>query len=507
LFLKIFAKIPTFDFMAIAEEYIRLIFGLKIKQIRTEKDLSLFGLSKLSGLSKSYLNEIEKGKKYPKTDKIIKLAETFDVPYDRLVSLQLDKNLAPIGEILQSGILDEIPLELFGIQQSDLIDIIANAPSKVNAFISTIIEIAQHYNMSREGFYLASLRSYQEAQNNYFKDFEDAAVRFANSYQLDLSGKIQASELEEILREEYGYTINTEGIPHHEELDNLRSVFVPTTKTLLLSDRVDEAQKTFIYAKELGYQYLEIKERPYTFSWIRYDNFEEVLHNFYASYFAGALIIPRNHVKEQLKELFSTKQFSEKVFHKIMKLYNASPESFYQRLTNILPKDFGMQNVFFLRFTHKKGIEKFNLVKELHITHQQQPHANEVNEHYCRRWMAIKTLQRTANDDLGYSFDIQISDYKDTDQQYLVFTSATKDPFRKDYYRSIGIGFLISAALEKKISFVNDANIPKVQVGVTCESCSIMDCEVRKAPPKRLLAKEKYKRTSRLVADIVKEYS
>ncbi len=497
----------TFEIMAIAEEYIRLIFGLKIKQIRTEKDLSLFGLSKLSGLSKSYLNEIEKGKKYPKTDKIIKLAETLEVPYDQLVSLKLDKNLAPIGEILQSGILDEIPLELFGIQQSDLIDIIANAPSKVNAFISTIIEIAQHYNMSREGFYLASLRSYQEAHNNFFKDLEDQVIRCANSHQLDLSGKISSSELEEILREEYGYTINNAGIPNHEELDNLRSVFVPSTKTLLLSDRVGEAQKTFIYAKELGYQFMNISERPYTFTWIRYDNFEEVLHNFYASYFAGALIIPRNHLKDHLKKLFAMKSFSEKAFHKIMNLYNASPESFYQRLTNVLPKDFGMQNVFFLRFTHKLGLERFNLVKELHITHQQQPHANEINEHYCRRWMAIKTLKRAAKEDLEYAFDIQISDYTDTDQQYLVFTSATKDPFREDYYRSIGIGFLVSPALEKKISFVNDSKIPKVKVGVTCESCSLKDCDVRMAPPKRLIAKEKYKRTATLVEDIVKQHS
>jgi hypothetical protein len=31
---------------------------------------------------------------------------------------------------------------------NDLIDIIANAPAKVNAFISTIIEIAQHYNLT-----------------------------------------------------------------------------------------------------------------------------------------------------------------------------------------------------------------------------------------------------------------------------------------------------------------------------------------------------------------------
>jgi hypothetical protein len=40
-----------------------------------------------------------------------------------------------------------------------LIDIIANAPAKVNAFISTIIEIAQHYNLTRE--FLLALRSYQ----------------------------------------------------------------------------------------------------------------------------------------------------------------------------------------------------------------------------------------------------------------------------------------------------------------------------------------------------------
>ncbi|WP_025742440.1 helix-turn-helix domain-containing protein [Aquimarina pacifica] len=490
-----------------AEEYIKLIFGLKIKQIRTDKELSLFGLSKLCGLSKSYLNEIEKGKKYPKTDKIIKLAEAFDVSYDQLVSLKLDKNLAPIGEILQSGILDEIPLELFGIQQSDLIDIIANAPSKVNAFISTIIEIAQHYNMSREGFYLASLRSYQEAQNNFFKDLEEKAVQCANSYQLDLTGKVTSNDLEEVLKEEYGYTIISEGIPNHEELDNLRSVFVPASKTLLLSNGVDEAQKTFIYAKELGYQYLNITDRPYTFSWIKYDNFDEVLHNFYASYFAGALIIPRNHLKEHLKGLFSINRFSESDFHKIMKLYNASPESFYQRLTNILPQDFGMQNVFFLRFTHKLGIEKFNLVKELHITHQQQPHANETNEHYCRRWMAIKTLKRAAIEDLEYAFNIQISDYESTDQEYLVFTSATKDPFKKGYYRSIGIGFLISPALEKKIGFVADPKIPKVKVGVTCESCSVIDCDVRVAPPKRLQTKEKNKKTSLLVDEILKQYS
>uniref|UniRef100_UPI0035AF55D9 helix-turn-helix domain-containing protein n=1 Tax=Flavobacterium sp. TaxID=239 RepID=UPI0035AF55D9 len=170
----------------IEEEYIRLIFGLKLKQIRTEKNLSLFGLAKVTGLSKSYLNEIEKGKKYPKRDKIVVLADALETSYDQLVSLKLDKNLAPIGEILQSRILKEIPLDIFGIKESDLIDIIAEAPLKVNAFISTLFEIAKHYNLTRESFFLAALRSYQEANNNYFEDIEEQVEQFAKAYSINL---------------------------------------------------------------------------------------------------------------------------------------------------------------------------------------------------------------------------------------------------------------------------------------------------------------------------------
>ena len=164
----------------IEEEYVRLIFGLKLKQLRTEKNISLFGLAKITGLSKSYLNEIEKGKKYPKRDKIINLAVALEVTYDHLVSLKLDKNLAPIGEILQSRILKEIPFDIFGIKERDLIDIIADAPIKVNAFISTLFEIAKNYSLSKESFFLASLRSYQEAHNNYFESIENDVEKFVN---------------------------------------------------------------------------------------------------------------------------------------------------------------------------------------------------------------------------------------------------------------------------------------------------------------------------------------
>lgn len=63
-----------------------------------------------------------------------------------MVSLKLDNNLV-LSLKFEIGCIERDSIELFGIQEADLIDIIANAPAKVTAFISTIIEIAQHYNL------------------------------------------------------------------------------------------------------------------------------------------------------------------------------------------------------------------------------------------------------------------------------------------------------------------------------------------------------------------------
>ncbi len=489
------------------EDYIKLIFGLKLKQIRTDKNLSLLGLSKLSGLSKSYLNEIENGKKYPKPDKIAILSEKLDVPYDQMVSLKLDKNLAPIGDILQSKILKEIPLELFGIKESNLIDIVANAPAKVNAFISTIIEIAQNYNFSRESFYLASVRSFQEANNNYFEDLEQGVLKFAKAYHIDLNEIITSQDLEEVLVEEYGYTIEVNELSKYEALGNLRSMFVPKTKTLLLANEIDEAQRTFIYAKELAYNFLEIKERLFTFPWIKFDTFDQVLNNFYASYFAGALIIPSEKIKTQLNKIFEKDTFDTDLFLNAIEAYNASPESFYQRFTNILPKAYNIQNLFFLRFTHRANSERFYLKKELHLSHQQSPHANETNEHYCRRWVSLKMLKDISNSKLEHVFDMQISNYENDGMKYLVWSSATKDPFRENQYRSISVGLLINKQLQRKLNFLNDPKIESKNVGVTCERCAIMDCKVREVAPVFLDKKAKNEKLESIVQALNAKFS
>lgn len=96
-------------------DYIRIVFGLKLRQQRQKKNWSLNDLATQTGLSKSYLNEIENGKKFPKHDKIVQLSEIFNCTYDDLVSTKLDKSLAPFGELLQSDFLKKYLWSYLGL--------------------------------------------------------------------------------------------------------------------------------------------------------------------------------------------------------------------------------------------------------------------------------------------------------------------------------------------------------------------------------------------------------
>ena len=56
--------------MEINQEILKYTLSLNLKRLRILNDLSLTDLADSTGLSTSYLNEIEKGKKYPKIDNL-----------------------------------------------------------------------------------------------------------------------------------------------------------------------------------------------------------------------------------------------------------------------------------------------------------------------------------------------------------------------------------------------------------------------------------------------------
>ena len=163
---------------------IKIIFGLKLRQLRQEKNLSLSALAKKSSLSVSYLNEIESGKKYPKADKIAELADALNVSYDKLISLKLTRNLAPLAELLESNIFEQLPLDHYGIDINKLIVIMANAPLKLSALVTTLIDMAKSSELSQNNFSRTALRTYKEFNGNYFPDLEKAVEIFSRKYNL-----------------------------------------------------------------------------------------------------------------------------------------------------------------------------------------------------------------------------------------------------------------------------------------------------------------------------------
>jgi transcriptional regulator with XRE-family HTH domain len=479
------------------QDNIRLVFGLKLKQLRLDKSMSLSDLSQKTGLSISYINEIEKGKKYPKSDKIIALARAFEVEYDSLVSIKLSKKLEPISELLQSNILTELPLDLFGIDPADLLEMLSDAPTKLSAFIGTLIEIARNYNMSVEQFYFSALRTYQEMYDNYFEDLEQEAEQFLAHYEVPEDLILNDKYLSDLLVKNYGYEIQFIDEKKYPELVGIRSLLVTRGDKLrlLVSPQLDANQRAFIYGRELGYQYMKLKNRLNTTHLVEAESFEQLLNNYKASYFASAIIIKGKALAKKLEVFFAQPNFDGEALVSMIEYFHSTPESFCYRLSNILPKYFGISQLFFLRFNNFAGQNRFDLTKEMHIARKHNPHTVR-DEHYCRRWVALTILQELAELQSKGEYDhtlcrTQISHYMDTQDEYFVVAFAKPMSPTPNLNVSVSMGIRLDNNVRAKIKFLSTLEIPQREVNETCERCPSFDCKERMAAPTVLQRKHK----------------
>jgi transcriptional regulator with XRE-family HTH domain len=481
----------------------KIILGLKVRQLRLEKGLSFSELSKESGLSLSYLNEIEKGKKFPKLEKIESLANCFNISVDRLLSQELDGALAPVSDLLKSNFLKELPLDLFGIEISKIVEIISVSPKRVGAFISTLVEIARNHAYVEENFYLGALRSFLEMHLNYFEEIESAAKQFRKDNNIPDVEFIHADLLANLLENLFNYDLDKGGLDQYPELNGIRSLFIPKSKTLLLNSNLTPNQMAFQFGKELGFSYLKLKQRANTSSLMKIKSFEEVLSHFKAAYFSAALLMPLDPVKKYMEEFLQQKSFSTKSISKVMNDYGASAEMVFQRMTNILPSHLGLKKIFFFRFISEEESLNYIVDKELHLDGKHTPHSNRIDETYCRRWLSIKMLDQLKKSDSNLEIGAQISNYFGSKDEYLIISIVKKGIKSDSVYVGLSLGILLDENSKSKIGFLEDPAIPRVIVNTTCERCSIEDCEERRAEPTKYIEKLEKRRVSKLLEDLL----
>lgn len=477
--------------MEVNAENLRFILGLKLKQLRTEKGLSLKQLAEKTGLSISYLSEIEKGKKYPKPEKLIHLAQAFEVSFDSVVSPKVDDSLNPLTAFLDSQVIKEFPFQFFGIVPHDILNLVTHSPQEAGALIRTLLEVARSYDMRVEHFLFAALRSFQQIHNNYFEDLEAAAAAFRAERQWPAQYSISLAKLKSVLKSEFGILVDETTLPRYQDLNGFRSIWADTDPPrLLLNPRLLPSQKAFLMGREIGYRRLNLKEHAVTSSWLQVDSFEKVLNNFKASYFSGALLIHRELLQQELTKFFRNERWNVETFLNMLNRFGATPEMFGYRLSQLLPGVFGLREMFYLRFSHEAGTDRFQLTKELNMSPVLVPHGIGLNEQYCRRWLSIRMLKDLAKTQKRGAKNLPMAGaqrmhFMDSEADFFAMTMARPLALTEKTNSSITLGFLMNDAFRETVRFWDDPSIPKALVHETCERCGLTEAECRErvAPP------------------------
>lgn len=481
--------------MELNADLLRFVLGLKLKALRQQRGLTLQDVASQAGLSISYLSEIEKGKKFPKPDKLIELATVLSVSYEELISPRLDERLDPLAAVFSSAFVQEFPFELFGLTPEDLFQLFTDQPTKAGALVRTFLEIGKMYDVQVEHFLFAALRSYQQLHTNYFPELEEAARSFRAQYDLPAGEPIAPERLRQILETTYGYRIDTETLPRHPVLHSFRSVFADGPQPVLfVNGRLLPAQQAFILARELGYRFLNLKERAITSSWLRVESFDQVLNNFRASYFAGALLLDEAMLCADLRTLLTYAHWDASAVRALLKRYGATPEMLCYRFTELIPKHFGLRELFFLRLFHRPGTDRFQLTKVFNLSCVPVPHGIGLGEHYCRRWPALQLMRQLAQAPSDPSGDplIAAARMHFINENVTFFTVALARPLvlTPEQNACVAIGFLLDERCREQVRFAQDPALPDLAVNLTCERCPLTDCAERAAEPEVYWAQE-----------------
>lgn len=489
----------------------RLVLGLKLRSFRQRRGETLKSLAERSGLSISYLSEIEKGKKYPKPERLLRLARAMEVDYDELVSLHLEEDLTPLQRAFDSPLVRGFPFGLFGLESEDVLSLVSGDPKRGSALLRAMVEVGRSYDVHVEHFLLAALRSYQQLHANYFEDLETEARTLRREIGVADDVVLTTGMLSTILRERWRVTVDQSSLSGSPLLSDLRSVLSPgrVSDTILMNPLLMESQKAFVLAREIGYRFLGLAERATTSPWLEVESFARVFSNFQASYFAGALLMDREEMRRDLERTFESSNWDGGMLIALMRRYRVTPESLLHRLTQIAPRFFGFRDFYFLRFNVAGSgpAAPVHLSKWLNTSEIPVPRGFGLNEHFCRRWPALRLLvdsvHRGAEPERPRVVARRIR-FMDEQAEFLEISMSRPLALRADTLSAVSVGFLVDSNLRRRIRFVESPLLDREDVNLTCERCGLESCEERVAPAAlfeaRRLRREKAKALDELLS-------
>ncbi len=482
----------------------RFILGLKLKKRRQTLGLSLKETAQRAAMSISYLSEIEHGKKYPKPERLLVLAEVLEFPYDELVSLRVEDDLVPLQDVLGSTLTRDFPLDHFGIDPEALFSLVTDAPDRVAALVRTVRDVVRAHDVRIESFLFAALRSWQATSGNHVPELESLAAQHRRARGWSAQTIPDESELRRILVTEHGYRVDAERLGADPVLGDFRSVtdLDGSQPTLYVNGRLLPSQRAFLMARELGFQALGIQERAATSSWIEATTFDHVLNGHRASYYAGALLLDRDWMIAEARALLGADRWRPEQLLALVARTAVTPETLLHRWCQLLPSALGLGELYFLRVHHRVGSGVFDIAKVLNLSSVDVPFGIGGAEHYCRRIAGIRLLRRLERERSADKANAEPVDarYVVAGAQRVISQHASGKPgarfleiamarplaLRPGLHSGLTLGLRIDGDAAKRIAFASDPALEEDVVGVTCERCRLdgAACRDRAAEPR-----------------------
>jgi predicted transcriptional regulator/transcriptional regulator with XRE-family HTH domain len=451
---------------------IDLRIGPKIKAFRRKLGIQANKLAEQLGISPSYLNLIEGGKRKIDGDLLLKVCQELKIELSDL-AVKSDLNLVNnISELLDDQLFED--LDILGPEIKDLVNTnpkIARALIKLgdnfkqkdHDIVNRVENISGKIIDSRKAAFPGEIVSdFLQENKNYFPKLED----FANSVfeKIQVNNRATYMSLCDFLKKEYGILVK-DVLP--EEGKPFSKIFNKNKKELLLSDYVALETKKLYVSSQIAHEgaIKDINEYVSKFSFPSEES-KKLTKVALLNYCGAAILMPY--------KLFHTECMKNK--YDLELLQNTFATTFEQiahRVTCLQdPKLLGIP-FHFLRVDIAGNISKRFSLSGIEI-----PRYGGA----CPRWNVYSAFTRPG------VIQAAVSKMSNGEKYVCIAKTVEKGVGRFGEAKSIlSIGLGCEAKYAKDFVYTENLNInekkTEIPIGVSCRTCDRLDCSQRAFPP------------------------
>ena len=465
--------------------------GPRLKKQRINKGFSQAKLSKSIGISPSYLNLIESGKRKIPLSLLIKASEELDLSIKDFSAESNKRLLSDVMDVLSNEIFDDLK-----ITNHDTSNFIGSNPNIAKALL-TINDSFKSFKEDMQNrletmdvnsgkiekptrLPVEIVSDILQENKNYFHDLEISSEKLRKEIGLKIGPNIgSGSKLTQYLQSKHGITVKIVTIDQDEKIVKR---YDEKSKTYYLSEMLTYTSRNFHLASQVAYlEATDVIDKVIKENNVESEEVVPLLKLSLLNYYAAAFMMPYDDFLKSAK----LHRYDVEI---LMHHYACSFEQVTHRLTNLQrPGNAGVP-FHFLKTDIAGNVSKRFSLSGIHIPR----HGGS-----CPRWNVYTAFLNPGK------IHPQISKMPDGKVYFCIaraFEKGIEKHGMPKSFVSIGLGCDMKYAKDLVYSEGIDLTNKKLQmpIGVSCRICPRVECQQRAFPPidKELKLDIKYRGTS-----------